>query len=92
MDEGRSWVQEIQVSGSQVKKRVKGLIDEGNVRRLIVRTSDEQLLMETPLTAGVALGSVLTIFTPPLAALGAAAGLLAGVKIQVVRVADDNEV
>jgi hypothetical protein len=65
--------------------RVKNLIQEGNVRRLVIRKSNNDVLLEVPLTAGVAASGVVTIFAPVLAALGAMAALLARVKIQIVR-------
>ncbi|MCC7352489.1 MAG: DUF4342 domain-containing protein [Anaerolineae bacterium] len=82
----RTTVEEIEISGSQVVDRVKELIAEGNVRRLIIRTSKDETLLEIPLTAGVAIGGLVTFFTPLIAALGAMAALLANVKIQIVRV------
>jgi hypothetical protein len=81
----RTWTEEIQIMGSELVDRVKELIQEGNVRRLIIRNQNDQVLLEIPLTAGVAVGSVLTIFTPILVALGAMASLLAKVKIEIVR-------
>lgn len=82
----RTTVEEIEISGSQVVDRVKELIAEGNVRRLIIRTSKDETLLEIPLTTGVAIGGLVTFFTPLIAALGAMAALLANVKIQIVRV------
>jgi hypothetical protein len=82
----RTTVEEIEISGSEVVDRVKELIAEGNVRRLIIRTPKDETLLEIPLTTGVAIGGVVTIFLPLLAALGAMAALLANVKIQIVRV------
>lgn len=83
--EERTWIEEIEVAGSQVVERVKELISEGNVRRLIIRNADGNVLLEIPLTAGVVVGGALTLFYPLLAALGAMAALLARVKIEVVR-------
>jgi hypothetical protein len=85
-EEERTWVEEIEIAGSELVKRVKELIVEGNVRRLIIKKPNDDLLLEIPLTAGVAVGSVVTIVAPVLAALGAMAALLAKVKVQVVRV------
>ena len=85
MSEETTWTEEIEVTGSQLVDRVKELVKEGNVRRLIIRTSDDKTLLEIPLTAGVAVGGVVTIITPVLAALGALAALLANVKLQIVR-------
>jgi hypothetical protein len=87
----RTWIEEIEMAGSQLVERVKELIDEGNVRRVIIRTSDDRLLLEVPLTAGAVVGGVLTVFAPVLAALGALAALLARVKVQIVRTEGDGE-
>lgn len=83
-----TWTEEIQIAGHQLVERVKELIAEGNVRRLIIRSSDNTILLEVPLTTGVAVGGVFTIIAPVLAALGALAALLADVKVEVVRVID----
>lgn len=83
--EERTWTEEIEIDSAKLVEQVKKLIQEGNVRRLIIRRPNNDLLLEIPLTAGVAVGSVLTIFAPILAALGAMAALLAKVKIQIVR-------
>ncbi|MFN8488695.1 MAG: DUF4342 domain-containing protein [Caldilineaceae bacterium] len=87
-----TWVEEIEIAGSQLVDRVKELIAEGNVRRLILRTEDNRVLLEIPLTAGVAVGGVVTIFAPLLAALGALAALIAHMKVQIVRTDDENKV
>jgi hypothetical protein len=91
MSEETTWTEEIEITGSQLVDRVKELIKEGNVRRLIIRTSDDKTLLEIPLTAGVAVGGVVTVFTPVLAALGALAALLANVKLQIVRLNTEDE-
>lgn len=49
------------------------------------------MLVEIPLTAGVAAGGLLAYFAPVLAAVGALAALLARAKVQVVRVEDENK-
>ena len=62
------------VTGNELVDRIKTLVAEGNVRRLIIRKPDGQSLLEIPLTAGVAVGGVVTIMAPVLAALGALGG------------------
>jgi hypothetical protein len=89
--EERTWVEEIEVTSNQLVDRVKELVAEGNVRHLIIRTPDERVIIEVPLTAGVAVGSVVTIFAPVLAALGALAALIARVKIEITRTEHDND-
>ena len=51
---------------------------------------DGQSLLEVPLTAGVAVGGVVTIMAPVLAALGALAALIAEFKVEVVREDDED--
>lgn len=81
----RTWTEEVVVAGSELVERIKKLVAEGNVRRLIIRKPNGESLLEIPLTAGVAVGGVVTILAPVLAALGALAALLAEVKVEVVR-------
>lgn len=83
--EERTWTEEIEVLGHELVDKVKKLVAEGNVRRLIVRTPEGQVLIELPLTTGVAVGGVVTLMAPVLAALGALAALLAHAKVEVVR-------
>lgn len=84
------WVEEFDLKGNELVARVKELIEEGNVRRLAIYKSDGSVLMEVPLTASVIAGSAMLVFTPVLAALGAAAAFLAEVKIEVVRMSDEE--
>jgi hypothetical protein len=80
-----TWVEEIEIAGSQLVERVKELIAEGNVRRLVIRGADNQVIMEIPLTAGVAVGGLFTMIAPVLAAIGALAALIAAVKVEIIR-------
>jgi hypothetical protein len=83
--EERTWIEEVEVAGTQLVERVKEIIGEGNVRRLIIRNADGHILLEIPLTAGVVVGGALTMFSPLLAALGAMAALVAKVRVEVIR-------
>ena len=89
--EERTWIEEIEIAGSELVERVKELVREGNVRRLIIRKPSGELLMEIPLTAGVMVGGAFTIVAPVLAALGAMAALLAKVKVEVVRIKEEDK-
>ena len=88
----RTWTEEIQIAGSELVERFKELVAEGNVRRVVLRTPDDRMLLEIPLTAGVAVGGVVTVLSPVLAALGALAALVAKVKVEIVRAAEDDDV
>lgn len=81
----RDWVEEMEVAGSDLVERVKSLVAEGNVRRLIIRNANNEVLIEVPLTPAVVVGGVATIFNPVLAALGTMAALIAKLKIEIVR-------
>jgi hypothetical protein len=83
--EARTWTEEIEVLGHELVGEIKRLVAEGNVRRLIVRTTDGRVLIELPLTTGLAVGGVVTLMAPVLAAIGALAALLTHAKIEVVR-------
>lgn len=89
--EGRGIIEEIEVAGRDAVARVQDLVEEGNVRRLIFLTAEDRIILEVPLTAGVAAGTVAVFLAPTLAAIGAAVAFLAKVKIQVVREGDDED-
>lgn len=69
------------VSGSKILDKVKELIKEGNVRRIIIKDKNDKVIIEFPVTIGVGL----VILAPTLAAVGAIAALLTDASITVVR-------
>lgn len=78
--------EEFKVSGSQVIDKIKSLIHEGNIRRMILKTDDGKTLIEIPLTLGV-VGAALA---PVLAAVGAIAALVARLTLVVEKDDDEN--
>lgn len=80
MPEERTWWESIKVEGGELLEKVKGLIREGNVRRIVIRQGDRSVA-EFPLTVGV----VGTVAAPILAAVGALAALLTNCSIEVQR-------
>jgi hypothetical protein len=89
-EKGKTWSEKIDISSKEVVERVKELIEEGNVRRLIVRGKNDEFRFELPVSAGVAVGGVVTLMMPWLAALGAIAALVARVEIEIVRANDGD--
>lgn len=87
----RTFTEELELAANEVVDTVRDLIQQGNVRRIVIRKANDDVLLEIPLTAGVAVGGVLAYFMPVLAAVGALAALVTSVKIQVVRVKDVGE-
>ncbi len=65
-----TFTEQIEIAASELVDRTKELIEEGNVRRIIIRNEEDEVLMEVPLTAGVVVGGAVTIVAPVLAALG----------------------
>lgn len=78
---GSTVTEEFSVNSEDLVKRVKDLLHEGNVTRIIVRDEQGKLLLEVPATAGL-IGVVLA---PWLAALGAIAALVTRCRISVER-------
>lgn len=90
-EKGSIFSEEIEVAIEGLVERVKELIQEGNVRRLIIRKENGDKLLELPLTAGVAVSGVFTVMWPLLTALVAMTGLLSRVKIQLIRSDDFDD-
>ena len=83
--DNRSITERVTVAGGDLIQTVKRLVAEGNVRRLIIRKPGGDPVMDIPLTAGVAVGGLVTVIAPFLAALGAIAALVAKVEIDIER-------
>lgn len=81
MTEQSTW-EEVKVTGDQILQKVRELVHEGNVRRIIITDEDDKTLMELPLTVGV----IGVLVAPLAAALGALAALVAKVTIRIERV------
>jgi hypothetical protein len=77
--------EEIEVAAKDLITRIDELIKEGNVRLLRVRSEKGDVFLELPLTVGAVTGGVVALAAPWLAILGAVAGLVARVKIEIVR-------
>ncbi len=85
----RTFTEELEVAGRDLVRSVEKLVQEGNVRRIIVRRPNGEMLLDIPLTAGVAVGGATALLAPALAALAAIAALAARVRVEVVRSLSD---
>lgn len=74
--------EEFRVEGDKLISKIKELLHEGNIRRLIIKNDQDQTIMEIPLTIGV-VGAVLL---PVWVALGAIAALAAHYTIVVEKI------
>jgi uncharacterized protein DUF4342 len=78
---GTPRTEEFHVSGEELLAKVKELLHEGNIRRIVIRNQEGQVLAEFPLTAGV----IGVLLIPVWAAIGAIAALAADLTIVVER-------
>ncbi len=72
MSEEKVTKEEFKIDGDQLIAKIKELLKEGNIRRVIIKNEEGRTMIELPLTLGV----VGTIVAPQLAALGAIAVLI----------------
>jgi hypothetical protein len=87
----RTVSEEIELAGNQVVGKVKELIKEGNVRRLIIRNSSGKVIYDTTLTTAGGLGGALALLGGPIiVAIAAVVAAVSKVKIEVVREVDDE--
>ncbi|MFC2029217.1 DUF4342 domain-containing protein [Chloroflexota bacterium] len=82
MSEEKVTTEEYQVDGDDLLHKVKELVHEGNIRRIIIKNEEGERLIEIPLTLGV----VGIVLLPVLAAIGAVAALVAECTIVVEKV------
>jgi hypothetical protein len=85
MSEEKVRTEEIHTTGEELVAKVKELVHEGNIRRIIIKNEEGKTLIEVPLTLGV-VGAMLL---PVLAAVGAISALVADCTIVVEKVAEE---
>jgi len=83
-NQGKTRFEEFRLNGGEILNKVKELIHEGNVRRIILKDEHGKTFMEIPLTVGV----VGAIIAPILAAVGAVAALASNLTIVVEKIED----
>ncbi|MEX1206976.1 MAG: DUF4342 domain-containing protein, partial [Acidimicrobiia bacterium] len=80
MDNEERW-ETIKVQGEQLLSKVRELVREGNVRRIVIENEKGQTLVEIPLTMGV----VGAFMLPMAAAVGAIAAVVTECTIRFDR-------
>jgi hypothetical protein len=79
MSEEKFRTEEFHINGEELLAKIKNLIHEGNIRRVIIKDKDGKTVMEIPMTFGV----VGALIVPQLAAIGAIAALLTEATVVV---------
>ena len=82
--QGKTKTEEFRLNGGEILNKVKEIIHQGNVRRIILKDDQGKTFMEIPLTVGV----VGAIVAPILAAVGAVAALASNLTIVVEKTED----
>ena len=75
------------MQGENLLKKVKELLEEGNVRKITISDKHGKELMSFPLTVGV----VGVVVAPVFAAIGAVAALIGDCSITVERETEDDK-
>ena len=75
---------EFKVAGEELLAKIKELIREGNIRRIIIKNEKGVTFLEIPVTVGL----IGAIIAPVFAAIGALAALVAHFTIVVERKED----
>ena len=81
MDNFERFFEEFKVKGNELADKIRQLIHEGNVRRIIVKNEQGHTFMEIPLT----IAAIGVVAAPVLAAIGAIAGMAANFHVVVER-------
>lgn len=71
--------EEFKVEGEKLIAKIKEVIHEGNIRKIIIKDKEGKTVMEIPMTFGI----VGALLAPQLAAIGAVAALLTEATIVV---------
>jgi hypothetical protein len=79
MPEQKFTTEEFRVEGEKLITKIKDLLHEGNIRRIIIKDKEGKTVMEIPMTLGV----VGVLIAPQLAAIGAIAALITEATIVV---------
>jgi hypothetical protein len=82
MTEEKVKTEAFQVNGDEIIIKIKELLHEGNIRRIIIKNEADRTLIDIPLTLGV----VGALLAPQLAAIGAIAALIAKGTIVIEKV------
>ena len=84
MDNAKTFFEEMKVLGNDLAEKVKALIHEGNVRRIIIKDEHGHTFVEIPVTVA----AVGALFAPILAAVAGLAAMAAKFTVVVEKSRD----
>ncbi|WP_157620611.1 DUF4342 domain-containing protein [Synechococcus sp. PCC 7335] len=77
--------EEFKISGDALVSRIKTLIQQGNIRRIIIQNEEGHTLIEIPLTIGVIGGTIGAALFPVVAAVGVIGAMVAHLTVVIER-------
>ena len=77
--------EEFKIRGDVLVAKIKELIAQGNVRRIIIKNEEGQTLIEIPMTVGVIGGVVSAALFPVVAAVGVIGAMVAHLTVVIER-------
>ena len=83
--------EQFEVVGDKLLAKVRELLHEGNVRRVILKRDDGSTLFEVPVSAGHAVTAATLALAPVLVAVGAVAAVVSEVTVVVERQDDEPD-
>jgi hypothetical protein len=83
-EEKKTRTEEFKLHGDEILNKLKELLHQGNIRRIILKDESGKTFMEIPLTVGV----VGAIVIPVWAAIGAIAALVSKLTVVIEKVED----
>ncbi|MGB5634875.1 MAG: DUF4342 domain-containing protein [Waterburya sp.] len=78
--------EEFKIKGDVLVAKIKELIAQGNVRRIIIKNEEGHTLIEIPMTVGVIGGVVSAALFPVVAAVGVIGAMVAHLTVVIERI------
>ena len=79
-------VEEFKISGDVLVAKIKELIRQGNIRRIILKNESGQTLIEIPMTVGVIGSAIGAALFPVIAAVGVIGAMVARLTVVIERI------
>ena len=79
--------EEFKVKSEEIIEKIKELIHEGNINRIIIKDEEGKVFLEIPVTYGL----IGVLLAPWLAAIGAVAAITGNLKIEVIRTGEPSQ-
>lgn len=80
--------EEFTINGDQLVAKVKELMHEGDIRQITIKNEEGKVLLQVPLTIGVAGATAAVLLAPVLAAIGALAAIVARLTVVIERTSE----